>query len=378
MDQEGVEVKYSIFTLPEELIFPEVLNESTIVGFSSHKTAKELLATNVDGTVLWRSHLNQSCHMGAVRDNVCWLYGDDFISCIDAVGREYNRMTLGLDVNERIGTITLCGESIIVSVYRVKRDQKYGVQPRIVKLTTVGKEIWSTMLPVSKIAYSGCQYMGGETGWKQREMPAWTPENWLPFGDDQLLISDDRVLASFQEMPRSGIGCRYVLCAKTGQLLWKSNASPIANAFALSYRRFLMGVQGYGAFETYLYEDGVDEMVTWRSHGHDFVTKHGTIMSIQMSNDSSVPQHVVELCLNGSVVVQSKRLPGYYTSKPVQLLDGSVYFWRGDHVWSWNQMEGLRGEIKIGLGDGAYASTHKFTEQKICITYSMWLWRSIE
>lgn len=209
--------------------------------------------------------------------------------------------------------------------------------------------------------------MGIKTNWEIKEMPAWKPESWLPYGDDQLIISSNRILASYQEMPKSGIGCRYILDLGTGRLLWKSKAAPIANAVALNNGFFLMGIQGYGAFETHLFDENKDEIMIWNSHGIDFVTDEGNIMSIQMSNDLSVPQHIVKLHSNGEITSHSEQLPGYHTSKPLLFSDRRVFFWRGDHLWLWKPNDGLKVETKIGLGEGSYATSHRFPKDKFAL-----------
>ncbi len=128
--------------------------------------------------------------------------------------------------------------------------------------------------------------------------------------------------------------------------------------------RFLMGDQGYGAFETTLYEDKVENLVAWPSHGH-VIEMEDRLISIQMSNDLSVPQFLVGLEEGGKVSPLSQRLGGYYTSTPQLMADGNIYFWRADAVWAWNPKDGLRSVFHAGFGEGSFASTLKFDERRL-------------
>ena len=130
--------------------------------------------------------------------------------------------------------------------------------------------MWESRLPIDTIAYHGCVHTGVATNWKIRPIPPRTPDSWLPHGDDPLIVSGNRLLATFKEWSRSGIGCRYVLDIETGSLLWQSEPLPVQNVAAGGSGKFLMGAQGYGAFETALYQDKVDSMPHWKSHGHCF------------------------------------------------------------------------------------------------------------
>ena len=67
----------------------------------------------------------------------------------------------------------------------------------------------------------------------------------------------------------------------------------------------------------------------------------------------------------GVIDCRSDRLPGYYSSKPLAMSDGNIYFWRAGQVWSWNQQDGLNGVTDIELDEGAYASSLRFTDSRM-------------
>lgn len=276
-------------------------------------------------------------------------------------GTQIHEFELGLRRRERIGAIARLDNALFLSIYRTKPDEKIGMSPRVVRTSLDGKIAWSTMLPVDKVAYKGCVHMGVVTGWEVQQMPPWHPRSWLPFGSDQLLVSGSRLLASFQEMPRSGIGCRYVLDTESGHLIWKSQATPIAEALALDNGRFLIGDQGYGAFETHHYEDNAEPLRKWDSHGHYTALSDGRLICIEMSNNLSVPQHVVEFMADGTVRQLTQPLEGYYTSKPILSDDENLYFWRADRLWKWSDERGLQSLSSLGFGDGSFASSLFFS-----------------
>ena len=350
--------------LPDRLALPTLLSNQSLVGFSENYLSQQLMAVDIEGESLWSLKLQNQCRLGDIGDGCAWLFESQAIVGVSADGVLIRRELLDLEEQERIGCLSLVEGGIIVSVYRIEPHDRYGLAPRVMRFDSDFEQIWSIRLPINKVAYQGCGYMGVDTNWEIRETPPWNPSTWLPCGEDQLLVSGNRILASFQEMPRTGIGCRYVLDAGTGELVWKSKSAPIANACALGDGRFLMGNQGYGAFQSALYEDGVLEMQSWPSHGHTVVVA-GDYISVQMSNDLSVPQHVVRLEANGDVSRMSQRLPGYYTSKPVLLRDGNLYFWRGGEVWAWSCGDGLRSIYRIDLDDGAHASSMRLSDNRV-------------
>jgi hypothetical protein len=351
-------------SLPDKLSFPRAVYPDVIVGMLGTQPSKKLMAIGLDETIHWTLARDKSCVIGDVRDGKVWLYESRAVVAVAGDGFQICREPVRLEKHEQIGCLAAIDDGVLLSIYCNEEHAKYGRAPRLLRLNANCQEMWSTRLPVKTIAYRGCVHMGVATNWQTEESPPWKPSTWLPCGDDQLLVSGDRVLASFQEMPRSGIGCRYVLDVDTGDLVWMSESSPIANACSIGDGKFLMGDQGYGAFKTTLYEDEVSDLRSWPSHGHDVVIG-GDLLSVQMSNDLSVPQHVVCLGDGGAVHRRSDRLPGYYTSKPVTMSDGNLYFWRAGQLWTWNQEDGLNSGAELGPDEGAYASSLQFTDSRV-------------
>ena len=355
-------------SLPDALRFPEIIGNGFLGGMRELNLSRGFIVTTLDGEPVTEIELDNPCKFGFATDEICCLFGRDEIFFSTNQWNSFEKASLCLRPDEAIGALVLYEESFIVSLYRTKTDRVEGLQPRSIRISFDGSELWSSKLPITKVAYVGCQEINAETGGVSREIPAWNPRTWLPYTNQHRPIcSDGLTLLSYSEMPRSGIGCHYVVDARSGELVWKGKAGPISETTGISGGKFLLGLQGYGAFETHLYADGDGESTQWPSHGICFVSESGRLMSVQLSNDLSVHQHVVELHENGRVFEHSERLPGYYTSNIVQTGDGTAYFWRADQLWAWSEVDGLSSILKIGLGDGSYGSLHQISDKKIAL-----------
>lgn len=358
---------YRTVQLPEDLFEPFAIGPDVLVGLIGHRPSQRVAAFDLAGGCLWQIELDQPHAIGTVNNGECWLIGRSTISAYGLDAEKTHEFELPLQRRERIGALIRSDDSLFISIYRTKADKHADLSPRVIRLSLDGELVWSSVLPIESIAYEGCVSMGVATNWEVRESPPWKPSTWLPYGPDQLLSSEDRILASFQEMPRSGIGCRYVLNSTTGELMWKSRPAPISEAAALAGGGFLIGNQGYGAFETHQYEDGKPALTKWESHGYYARLSCGKVISLEMSNDLSVSQHLVEMLPGGTVQRLSDRLPGYYSSRLIITPSDTAYFWRADRIWSWTEDQGLREEASIGFGDSSFASCLPFSPTRFGI-----------
>jgi outer membrane protein assembly factor BamB len=335
-----------------------------------------LAAYDLNGAELWTRRLGSTYRLATVTQGECWLIGRRDVVAITLRGIASHDFEAPLDRREVLGALIRTGDSLLISVYRTKPDRNGALTPRILRTNLDGAVLWSTTLPVGQIAYEGCERIGVATNWEVRPIPPWSPERWLPYGDDQLLQSGKRILASFKEMPRSGIGCRYVLDLQNGALLWTSRPAPIANALPLGDSKFLMGAQGYGAFETHLYEEDRIHLQRWDSHGHYVAMPDGPICCIELDNAMPKPQFIVQLLPDGAVERRSERLEGYYTSKPILAADGRIYFWRAGRVWRWSPVSRLEEVAALGSPDGSYASSLAFCEHRFAFNVRDLDWSS--
>jgi hypothetical protein len=203
--------------------------------------------------------------------------------------------------------------------------------PILERFGSDGSVRWSTTLPVGSIAYEGVTEMRASEGWKSRSMDPWTPETWWSTLK-VLQVSGDAVLACFSEMPRSGIGCGYVVSLSDGALRFTTTLGPIHEVAALGAGAFLVGYQGYGAFETLRYERDGRVLTRWASHGY-YVIEGDDVRVIEMENRLPSKMHLVRLLPNGAVK-KGAWLDGYYTPDPCLLADGRLLFFRAGALCS--------------------------------------------
>jgi hypothetical protein len=89
---------------------------------------------------------------------------------------------------------------------------------------------------------------------------------------------------------------------------------------------FLVGYQGYGAFETLRYEHDGRTRTRWATHGRYVVTS-SDVRVIEMENVHPSKMHLARL-IPGGEVIRGAWLDGYYTSLPCVRADGTVLFFR--------------------------------------------------
>jgi hypothetical protein len=143
-------------------------------------------------------------------------------------------------------------------------------------------------------------------------------------------VSGDRVLAVFADMPRTGMGVGYCLDLATGALVYTTPAAPYGRLFPGPLDgQFVIGMQGYGWFNTMLVDRDGDVLLTWKSHG--IVISRDPLRVVELENQVPSRSHIATLRRDGSVQ-RGAHLPGYYTSPVVVAPDGTAVFWRDDAV----------------------------------------------
>ncbi len=142
---------------------------------------------------------------------------------------------------------------------------------------------------------------------------------------EPLVVAGDTILAGYAD--DNGVGRHYMINLETGELRWVSRPGPMSWVAVDGDRSFLIGRQGYGAFESELRSPDGTRYQTWESHGLPIIDGVGNITLVEMSNYLSVPQHVARLDPDGSVT-RGTRLPGYPSTHPVLSADGRIVFFR--------------------------------------------------
>jgi hypothetical protein len=152
---------------------------------------------------------------------------------------------------------------------------------------------------------------------------------WTMFRGD-LCVSGDRVLAVFADMPRTGIGVGYGLDLASGALVYTTPAGPYGRIAAGPLDgQFIVGMQGYGWFNSMLVERDGRALVTWKSHG--IAISRDPLRVLELENQVPSRSHIATLRRDGSVH-RGAHLPNYYTSPVVLAADGGAVFWRDNAV----------------------------------------------
>ena len=241
---------------------------------------------------------------------------------IAADGRLHARHLIPREEDEQCGGFTLLTDGFLVSVFGIGSR----LAPRVLRLDASGAIRWSTGLPVTDVSHRGGVQMTVAGGSRATAMLPLQPRTWIPC-NPPLVVSQDRVLARFSDMPRSGMGRAYGLDLATGAHLFTSEPHPATEAISLGQGRFLVGVQGYDAFESWLVERNGEISRTWPGQGRYLPDAGGQVHVVEMENRLPSKMHFTTLRMDGTVE-RGPWLDGYYTSSAARLDDGSIVFWR--------------------------------------------------
>lgn len=358
-------LKQKKYKLPESCLFPIYMEEGMLgsLEYDNHLDRRAFVVRKFTGKLLWKTQLEQDCHSIVGTKEALWLTGENSLFYSHDQGKSFNSFSLPLQELEKVDTVEFYKGSLLVCVHRPHGREGVESLPRVIRLTLSGEETWSAELPVGQISYPGIQCLSIENGWIPTEKPSWSPENFSAKLNGPVLLSPPFTMITYEDQ-RSGIGIRYVLDLNTGDLIWISAPGPQEEASALPEGRFIIGLQGYGAFNSHLFKNR-SAKTEWASHGVTFLTDSERLISIQLSNDLSAPQYVVELREDGSVRRLSDKLPGYYTTDVIQHRDASFYFWRGGYLWSWSEKGGLTSLNQVGNECDSFGTLQKIDEQRL-------------
>ncbi len=111
-------------------------------------------------------------------------------------------------------------------------------------------------------------------------------------------------------------------------MIWTTRPGPTGSKAIVAPGQFLIGSQGYGAFETCLYDRDGAVKQRWPSHGYSVLTETGQICLVEMENVLPSKMHFSILERDGSVT-RGPHPDDYYTTYPVLTCDNAIAFWRG-------------------------------------------------
>lgn len=281
-----------------------------------------LRAIDLDGRTRWTRPADGL--RGQIRvapEGGVWLAGEAALVETTASGAQGRRVELPHAPEERIGTFAVLPDGFMVA---------WGSDPysavRVERTDGSGTRRWSAELPDVRLSYAGVVQMSAASGWCAEPMAPWRPRALAPERDAGLLVSADRVLATFTDWS-SGIGMGFCLDLASGDLVWTTPPHPTGERAIAGPGDFLVGSQGYDAFSTWWYDRDGAVVAEWPSHGGLLVSSRGRIRVVEMTNDMSAVSRVRRLHRDGGMT-DGPRLPGYYTAGPVLSGDGRAAFWR--------------------------------------------------
>jgi hypothetical protein len=92
---------------------------------------------------------------------------------------------------------------------------------------------------------------------------------------------------------------------------------------ALPDQRFLLGLEGYDCFDTWLYDAQGTQLQQWRSYGHYFADPDGSIRVCECDRSSPTNSNIVRLHLDGRIE-RGPALRDGQIPRPVELPDGDL------------------------------------------------------
>jgi hypothetical protein len=261
-------------------------------------------------------------------DGSAWLGEGCTLTRVGMDGRVLASVQPAVEPGEELGSFLLVPDGFIVAFHRPSSAPIGG---RVARLDAAGGVAWFTTLPAGSVSYSGVVEMGVDSSWEPRPKKAWQPEDWQPaWSGEPLLLSGDRLMARYFEL-RSGLGRTFCLDWASGRILWATEPRPEASLALVGPDKFLLGVQGYGAFDLYLYDRDGRERRHWPSHAEVVVTEEGEIRGAEMENCLPSRMHFSAFLPDGTVR-KGPHLKGYYTTYPVMNKQGVAAFWRNGRL----------------------------------------------
>ena len=136
-------------------------------------------------------------------------------------------------------------------------------------------------------------------------------------------VSGDRLLVltdSFEYHAWGFLGPALLLDLAEGRLVAELRGERCA---PLGDGRFVLGLEGYDAFDTWLHERDGSRIRTWRSYGHYVPDPDGTVRVVECDRRSPTSSRVVRLLPDGTVT-RGPQLTVGQTPAPAVLPDGTL------------------------------------------------------
>ncbi len=249
-------------------------------------------------------------------DGTIWAGCTSQLQQYDDQGRHVRSLTLPCRKNEALGNFLLLDDGFIVII---QNESSRKAAAAILRLDSQGNIQWSTPIIPEPMSLASAQ--------ESPERPPWRPRMWVAHFQTPLLLNGQTLLVHLHDFPASGIGIVYAFDPSSGAIRWALPPRPYDCKAIAGPDRFLIGAQGYGAFDTWQYDTAGANLQYWPSHGYYLLTENNEIRLVEMENISPSRMHFAILKAGGSVE-KGPHLPGYYTSYPIIDKGGNTVFWR--------------------------------------------------
>lgn len=294
-----------------------------------------LTAVDLTGTTIWQRTFDGHPFPPRVDpDGTVWVAHRDggsppgfAFTAVDPGGAVVRAVTPHQEPPEHLGAVVRMPDGFCaVWLPTAPRRRIDNGVARLARHSDTGDTIWSTPLPLDAISFPGVIEAGDATGWQVRPKRAWTPST-LEVGHRQpLLVAGDRILVEISD-GSSGIGVCTFVHTSTGQIISTTEPAPYHHKAVAGPGRFLVGVQGYGAFSSTLYDRDGHPMQTWPSHAMVLIDRRGTMRGPESENRLPSRSRFRVFNPDGSMRDGSS-LTGYYTTYPALDADSTAVFWR--------------------------------------------------
>lgn len=245
-------------------------------------------------------------------------------------GTPGRRVVLASARDEFIGAFVVLPDGFLVAWAATRPTARSSTRPavgaRVERTDGSGVSRWSAALPTERFSLEDAAGRGHRAGGRAGPVKPWRPRELGPEYRAGLLVSADRVLATYVDLT-VGIGVGFCLDRGTGEVVWATPPHPTGERAIAGPGRFLVGTQGYGAFSTWSYDRDGAVLADWPSQGPLLVSGRGRIRVLETDNGDSTNRRVRRLHRDGGMT-DGPRLPGYYTAGPVLSGDGRAAFWR--------------------------------------------------
>lgn len=292
-----------------------------------------LSAVDLSGKVRWQRLFSGHAGMpraatgGEAGDGGVWLArqesdGTAVLEQTSPGGSPVRVIELSHDPDEKLGEVVILPDGFCTAwtsgpPYRGGRVDRRGPD---------GSCIWSTAIPPAQLAHDCVMEASADTGWRSQRRAPWIPHTFKLHHWEPLLVSGDRILASYRE-GKSGLGISYFVDAGTGEIIKSTKPAPIGHKAIVSTGEFLIGVHGYDEFVTTHYTRAGDAANRWPTSGAVLIDRAGNLLEIEFDNRATAQPRLRRMERDGSLS-DGPVLAGRYTGYPALDRDGTAVLWR--------------------------------------------------